>query len=442
MTYGSIAGTVAVMTTFFPGHEGYEDEIAGYQTGVRHRPRVVVAVASAADVADAVLLAGRRGLRLAVQATGHGARVPADGVLVTTRRMAGVRVDATARTAWVEAGARWSAVVERAAAHGLMPLAGSAPGVGAVGYTLGGGIALLGRTFGYAADRVRALDVVTADGRLRHVTADAEPDLFWALRGGRVPVGVVTGMSVGLVPVPVVHGGGLHFDASRAAEVLAAFRDLTAAAPETLTSSVGMVGLPAVDAVPEPLRGRHVLHVRLASTVPLDPALLAPLRAIGPLVDRIGEVPAARAGGIYGEPDVPHAYVGDNVLLSELPPDLLDTVHALAGPTAAVPCVVDVRHLGGAMARPPSVPGAVPFRDAVHLLRVLSPAGDVAAARAVHHAVFAAAAPWTMGRTATFGYGPPDDDPALPALSDPVTAGRLAQVRRAFDPDEVFLVGA
>jgi FAD/FMN-containing dehydrogenase len=427
------------MTKLFAGEQGYDQEVAGFQAAVRHRPEVVVAATSVQDVVEAMGLARDKGLTVAVQATGHGAREPADGVLITTGRMAGVHVDPVARTASVEAGARWSAVIEQAAAHGLAPLAGSAPGVGAIGYTLGGGVGLLGRTYGYAADHVTALDVVTADGRPRHVTASVEPDLFWALRGGRAPVGVVTGMTIALVPVPVVHGGGLHFDATHAEAVLAAFRELTAAAPETLTSSVGMVGLPPVEAIPEPLRGRHILHVRLASTVEFDPALLAPLRAIGPLVDRVGPVPAADVGSIYGDPDFPHAYVGDNVLLDALPAEVLDAVRTIAGPGADVPCVVDIRHLGGAMARPPTPPNAVPYREAAYILRVLSPAGDVAAARAVHRRVFAAAAPHAIGRMATFGYGPPNRDPSLPPLFDPATASRLAQVREEFDPQGVFL---
>jgi FAD/FMN-containing dehydrogenase len=439
LTYDPTVGTMAVMERFFAGQEGYDEEVAGFQTAMRHRPEVVVPASSADDVVAAVRLARARGVRAAVQATGHGMRAPADGVLVSTRRMAGVRVDPAARTAWVEAGARWSAVIEQAAAHGLAPLAGSSPGVGAVGYTVGGGFGLLGRTFGYAADHVRALDVVTADGRLRHVTPTSEPDLFWALRGGGELLGVVTGMEIALMPVPVVFGGGLHFDAVDAADVLAAFRELTSAAPETLTTSVGMVGLPPIDAVPEPIRGKHVLHVRLAGTEPLDPSLLAPLRALGPLIDRVREVPAAEVGSIYGDPDFPHAYVGDNVLLGELPPVVLDAVRTLAGPAASVPCVVDVRHLGGAMARSPEVANAVPFREATHILRVLSPSDDVDAARVVHHEVFAAAAPFAVGRSVAFGYGPVDADPALPALREPATAERLSQVRCEFDPDGVFL---
>src|SRR5262245_60819713 len=208
------------MKTFFAGDKGYEAEVGGFQTAVRHAPVVVVAASSVEDVVEAVRLARARDVRLAVQATGHGARAPADGVLVTTRRMSGVRIDPVARTAWVEAGARWSAVIEQAATHGLAPLAGSSPGVGAVGYTMGGGFGLLGRTFGYAADHVRALDVVTADGVARHVTATSEPDLFWALRGGGEPLAVVTSMEIALVPVPVVHGGGLHFDAAHGPAVL------------------------------------------------------------------------------------------------------------------------------------------------------------------------------------------------------------------------------
>ncbi|MFI6485744.1 hypothetical protein ACIBH1_48115 [Nonomuraea sp. NPDC050663] len=83
--------------------------------------------------------------------------------------------------------------------------------MGAVSYTLGGGLALLSRSFGYAADHVRGLDVVTADGRLRHVTQDIEPDLFWALRGGRDNFGVVTGMEIVLMPVTTLYGGALVF---------------------------------------------------------------------------------------------------------------------------------------------------------------------------------------------------------------------------------------
>jgi hypothetical protein len=153
----------------------------------------------------------------------------------------------------------------------------------------------------------------------------------------------------------------------------------------------------------------------------------------------VGPVPVTDVGSIYGEPDFPHAYVGDNVLLDSLPQELLDAVFTLAGPAAAVSCVVDLRHLGGAMAREPAVPNAVPYREATHILRVLSPVGDLDAVRPVHRVVFAAAAPFTVGRAATFRYGPPDQDSALPAPYDPATWSRLSQLRSKLDPEGRFL---
>ena len=120
------------------------------------------------DVVEAVRAAAAAGLSLGVQATGHGPSVPADGVLVSTRHLRDVRVDPATRTVRVGAGARGHDLTAALVPHGLAPLGGSSPDVGVVGYHLGGGLPLLGRTFGYAADRVRALDVVTADGQAAH----------------------------------------------------------------------------------------------------------------------------------------------------------------------------------------------------------------------------------------------------------------------------------
>jgi FAD/FMN-containing dehydrogenase len=140
-----------------PGVPGYEAEVASFNTAVTHRPQIVVGAATAADVQAAVRYAAGLGLSVAVQATGHGASVPiGTGLLVTTARLNGVAVDSAARTATIGAGTRWREVITAAARHELAPLSGSSSGVGAVGFTLGGGLPLMGRTFGFAADRVRA----------------------------------------------------------------------------------------------------------------------------------------------------------------------------------------------------------------------------------------------------------------------------------------------
>jgi FAD/FMN-containing dehydrogenase len=248
-----------------PGEEGYERGRSGFNLALEHHPELIVEATGAADVVAAVRLAAAEGRAVAVMNTGHGPTVPADGaVLVQTGRMGGVSVDPTRRTARVGAGARWRDVIAATTPHGLAPLNGSSPAVGAVGYTLGGGVGLLGRRFGYAADHVRWIEVVTADGTVRQVTADSDPDLFWALRGAGANFGVVTAMEIDLFAVERLLGGGLYFGAEASAEVLEVYSRWAADAPDAMASSVLLLAYPDDAAFPEPLRGRHVTEVRFA----------------------------------------------------------------------------------------------------------------------------------------------------------------------------------
>ncbi|KUJ68403.1 FAD-binding protein [Streptomyces albus subsp. albus] len=434
-----------------PGDEGFATECAGFQTGVRREPAVIVGAVEAEDVRAAVEFAAARGLAVGVQATGHGLPEGAQGgVLISTRRMDTVRVDPAARTVWFAAGVRWERVVPEAARHGLAPLNGSAPHVGAVAYTLGGGLGLLSRQYGYAADHVRSIDVVTADGRLRTVTADSDPELFWGLRGGSAALGVVTGMELDLFPVERIYGGGLMFDTDLVDELLEAYLRWTETVPEELTSSLGLVPMPDIPAVPEALRGRFVAHVRIAYTG--DPAegerLVAPLRALGPrLMDHLGDMPYGESGAIYNDPTTPHPYRGDNALLSELDAERLRIVVELAGPDSAVPSVIQVRHLGGALSRPPAAPNAVGHRDARYLLSVLAMSGEggFEELRAAQQRVFAAMAPVTLGRSLNFLYavGNTDRDTAgsgsgVRGVYEPADLERLARLKANVDPADVF----
>jgi FAD/FMN-containing dehydrogenase len=430
---------------FVPTDEGFDVERAGFQTARWHRPTVIVGTAGADDVRAAVGFAEAHGLPVAVQGTGHALLAVAGegGVLITTSRMDGVHVDAEKRTAWIEAGVRWEEVIEEAAPYGLAPLSGSAPFVGAIPYTLGGGLGLLSRRYGYAADHVRSIDVVTADARFRHVTAAGDPDLFWALRGGRDNFGVVTGMEVELVPVARLYGGGLFFDGGLAADVLDAYRRWTAAVPDELSSSVALIPFPDVEAVPEPLRGRHVVHVRVAydGDAEAGERLVTPLREAAPrLMDTLEEMPYAAAGSIYNEPEEPHAYSADNAMLRDLDGPALRTILDLAGPAAPVPCIVQLRHLGGALRRPPAVPNAVGHREAEYLLNVLSPLdgfdrGDV---RSVHGRVFEALGPWTVGRCLNYMYGEKPAAEQLRTAYDPDDYRRLTRLKAVYDPSNTF----
>ncbi|MDF2711410.1 MAG: FAD-linked oxidoreductase [Nonomuraea muscovyensis] len=426
-----------------PGDDGYDEERSGFQALAAHRPDIVVGALDAADVRAAVAHAVAHGLPVAVQATGHGLPVAAEGgLLISTRRMSGVRIDPAAGTARIEAGVRWSAVIEAGAAHGLAPLSGSAPSVGAVSYTLGGGIGLLARRYGYAADQVRAVEVVTADARLRHVTADGEPDLFWALVGGRGNFGVVTALEIGLVPVARLYGGALHFDAGVVDGVPAAWREWAASVPEEMTSSVALIPFPDAPQVPAELRGRTVTHVRIAYAG--DPErgerLVAPLRALGPrLKDTVRDLPYTESHTVHNDPQGPVATYSTHTLLRELPPRAMATLTDLF---AAERPVIEVRHLGGALAKPQGAPNAVGGRDAEWLVGVMSrltPGADPAPVRPLHRRVRDALAPWsTGGHALTFLYGENATADQVRTAYDADDHRRLSELKAVWDPANVF----
>ncbi|MFG2787229.1 FAD-binding oxidoreductase [Streptomyces sp. NPDC048419] len=420
-----------------PGDSGYDEEIAGFQTGFAQRPAVVLAVSSADDVRAAVRYAAAEHLPIGVQATGHGLPGASEGgVLVTTQRMDRVSVDAVARTVRLQAGVRWGQVVAAAGPYGLAPLNGSAPSVGAVSYTLSGGLPILAREFGYAADHVRSLDLVTADGRLRHVTRESGPGLYWALLGGGHGFGIVTELEIGLVPVRTLYGGSVSFDGRQTdpAALLRAYEAWTRTVPDGLTSSFAAVPYPDVPALPPHLRGRYVVSVRVAYTGADGPELAAPLREFGPvLADSLREMPYAESRTIHSDPDFPHAYYGDSAVLGELDLAAAAEVLARTGPDAGGPmCVVQINHLGGALARP--APNSVPHRDGRFLVRLLT-AGDREQARAVLDPAFALLADVTLGRARGFAFGAGD---RTEGFYDAGTRERLAGLKSQYDPASLF----
>jgi FAD/FMN-containing dehydrogenase len=186
-------------------------ETAGLNTAAERAPIAVVRARDVHDVAAAVRWAGRRGIAVGVHATGHGARSYRDAVVVGTRGLNTCRIDPQRRIATVDAGVRWATVIRAAAEHGLAPLNGSSATVGVVGYTLGGGIGPLARQYGFAADHVRSLDLVAADGTAVHVTPTSRPDLYWAALGAPGSFGVVTRLEFDLMPIRRVYSGALHF---------------------------------------------------------------------------------------------------------------------------------------------------------------------------------------------------------------------------------------
>jgi FAD/FMN-containing dehydrogenase len=197
---------------------------AAWNLNAHQRPAVVVVAEGAADVLAAVRFARDEDLGVGVMATGHGVGTPADGgLLVNTSRMRGVSIDPVLRTARVEAGALWKDVIPKAHEHGLATLAGSAPHVGVVGYTMGGGFGWLGRRYGLNSASVTEAEVVTADGELVRVRSDENTGLFWGLKGGGGNFGIVTSLEFRLYPLATVYGGSVFYPVEKAPEMLNAY---------------------------------------------------------------------------------------------------------------------------------------------------------------------------------------------------------------------------
>jgi FAD/FMN-containing dehydrogenase len=356
--------------------------------------------------------------------------------------MRAVRVDPTTRTVRVAAGARGRDLTTALVPHGLAPLGGSSPDVGVVGYHLGGGLPLLGRTFGYAADRVRALDVATADGTPRTVTPDTEPDLFWALLGCRGSFGVVTALVTEALPLTSVVGGGLWFTGDAIAPAVHRWVEWTAGLPETMNSSVLIMRLPDVPAIPETVRGRRIAHVRIAHVGrPAEAAaLLAPLRAVGPVRDTVTELPVGALGSIHDEPSGPVAFESRNSLLGPLDRAGAAALLEHAGSDAFL---VEVRHLGGALARADGR-AVVGRRDGEFVLytgSALATPVDREPAAAAQARLHEALGPWGIGAvTPAFLAGPHVGRADLRSAYRPGDRARLRDVKRRWDPADMFRV--
>jgi FAD/FMN-containing dehydrogenase len=396
-----------------PGESGYEVQRQPLHATIDPWPSMVVEASGAADVRAAVVAAREHDLPLAVQATGHGTHVASDGaILVRTTGMATVLVDPDRRVARVGPGAVWGDVLTAAAPCGLAPLSGSSPDVGVTGYTLGGGVGWLARKHGFAADSLVRAEVVTADGSIVTASADEHADLFWALRGGGGNFGVVTALEFRLYPVARVYAGTSYFAIERAAETLACYREWIADAPDALSTAVLLTRSP---------EGERALAIRALHVGEADEArrLLAPLFAAAgaPLVD--GMRPTRFVDAAMGGTAPRHVELFD-----ALPDAVIDTLVA----ADARMSTVEVRHWGGAMARPAADAGPVGHRD-VPLSVILDARVPAVVQALAPHA--------TGGSFLNFLADPARTETAYTAAN----YQGLRQVKAAYDPDNLLRIG-
>ncbi len=326
-----------------PGDPAYDLARTPWNLMVDDRPAAVAYPADPDEVAEVVRAAAAAGLSVAAQGTGHGAPPLAgrlaDAVLLRTSAMNEIRVDPARRIARVGAGVLWGDLTAAVGSHGLAALHPTSPDVGVVGYSIGGGVGWYGRRLGLQCNAVTAADVVLADGTFVRATADHEPELFWALRGGGTPLGVVCALEFRLHPLTTVVAGSLAWDWIAADRVLAGWVAWCAVAPPEVTSSFRLLTTPADPSVPAPLRGRRLVMID-AAVLGADPfctEVLAPLRALAPESDTVARVPAASLARLHLEPEGPTAAYASSSLLTGLPDPAVAALLEAAGPGPAAP---------------------------------------------------------------------------------------------------------
>jgi hypothetical protein len=426
-----------------PGDDGYDAARSGFNLGLDQRPAAVVYPADAGEVAAVVRCARAAGLRIAPQSTGHNAGPLGDlgdTLLLKTSGLRGLEIDPVRRIARVGAGCLWEDVVDAAAPHGLYALHGSAPTVGVVGYSLGGGMGWLARSHGLQANSVTAIELVTANGEQVRTDRHNDPELFWALRGGGGNFGVVTGIEFRLYPVREAYAGMLIWDWTHAERVIAGWAAWTRTAPDNVTTSLRIMQLPPLEHIPEPIRGRAIVMIDGAVTGDDGPEVIAALRALEPEIDTFGTMPAPALVRLHQDPEEPvPGFVSDTGLLETLPAAGIEALVKHAGPGSGSPLMlVELRQLGGALGRVTAGHGAVAKIDAefVLFMGAMSLNPEMGAA-ALEHAerVKDALSPWLgAGHYLNFAEYAVDAS----ATHGAFTYRRLRVVKGRVDPENVI----
>jgi FAD/FMN-containing dehydrogenase len=229
-----------------PGDDDYDNVRSPWdKVNFDPYPALVVLPANTADVCVAVTFAREHHLPIAVQGAGHGHVTPAtDALLINFAQMTMIHMNQEASTVRVDPGVKFLDLIQATHPLGLAPLNGYAPGVGVVGYMLGGGIGWLTRQYGPGAKSIRWLEVVTVDGRVLYVNETSHPDLFWGLRGGSGNFGIVTSLELALYPVKEVFGGQAIYSVTDGKRVLNAYLEWVKTVPDELTSALRVMHFP------------------------------------------------------------------------------------------------------------------------------------------------------------------------------------------------------
>jgi FAD/FMN-containing dehydrogenase len=280
-----------------PGDSNYDEVRAVYNGMIDKRPAFIARCANVADVIRSVNFGRENGLTVAIRGGGHngpGLGTCDDGLVIDLSPMKGVRVDPVAKTVRVEGGCTWGDVDHATHVFGLATPSGIMSTTGVGGLTLGGGLGHLARSCGLTIDNLLAVDMVLADGSFVTASADANQDLFWAVRGGGGNFGVVTSFLFRLHPIGTVYAGPMLWPLEQAAEAMRFYRDYILTAPDEMNGWFAFLTVPPGPPFPEELHMKKMCGVVWCYTGPLDQAeaVFRPIRQFGPpVLDLVGPLP-------------------------------------------------------------------------------------------------------------------------------------------------------
>ena len=426
-----------------PGDDNWDEARAAWNLAADQNPEGVVYAESADDIVAAVNFARENGLGVGAQGTGHGAgsRGPLDGsILIRTDRMKRIDIDAGNGTGRYDAGVLWMEANPAAGDHGLANLSGSAPDIGIVGYTTGGGFGWIARRHGLACNSVRSIELVTADGELRRVDAENDPDLFWALRGGGGSFGVVTAIEYDLVELPEVFAGSAIYEADgRTEDIVGSYFEWAPTLPDEMTSIVRFLHLPPLPMIPEPLQDKPLITIGACYAGPESDggALVQPMRELGEQVmDTFRAMPPSGLPAVHMEPEEPVPGLVYTTSLREAPQDAIAAFIDSAGPDSGSPLLAaELRQCGGAVGRPAEGGGALSHLDAEYVFCGIGLPMSPEMGKAINEridAICQALGPWS---TASRYFNFADRPTSLDTIFGPETLARLRDVKRRYDPD-------
>ena len=436
-------------TLIGPDDDGYDAARRVYNGMIDRRPALIARCESVSDVAAALAHARAHGMEVAVRAGGHSApgfATSEGGLVIDLGPLKGIHVDPVRRVAWVQPGVLWSELDAATQEHGLAVTGGRVSSTGVAGFTLGSGSGWLERKMGLAADNLRAARVLTADGHVVSASETENPDLFWALRGGGGNFGIVLEFEFALRPVgPLVLGGMLLWPRDRAAEVMRAYRDLMAEAPDALCGGMALMTAPPLPMVPLELQGRPAVGIVVLYAGEIERGLehVGALRALAPAVDAVGPMPYAALQSMMdgGHPEQLRDYYRA-AFLDDLPDAAIDAIAAGSDSAPSTLSAVLLQPLGGAFGRVGEMDTALGHRDAAWSIQVLAqwlePERDTAN-RTWVRALTDALAPWS--RAAGFpNFIAEGGDAAITVAYGAERLARLVDAKDRWDPENVFRV--